>query len=108
MMVTIEEIATSALLFLWTRQTLSSRCATRAVECETLLPFAAGEPVFEVTDPEGHVHVMQVYAQIVDPHLNFEQLAGLEDRFALTKGWSFSSRVLDEGLKVSTTDGSPT
>lgn len=72
------------------------------VQRDTVFAYDAGQPIFELTDPDGHVYVMQSYSQIVDPDLDYAALAGLGARLALPEGWSFSSRVLDERLELST------
>lgn len=67
---------------------------------DTIFIFAAGKPVFELTDPEGQVYMMQSYAQIVDPALTLADLADLGNRLALPKGWSFSTRTLDAEFRL--------
>lgn len=64
-----------------------------------------GSEIYELTDPEGAVWVMQAYAQIVDPDLNEADLPGLGDRLELPRGWSFSSRVLEEDLDIPAKEG---
>jgi hypothetical protein len=63
--------------------------------------YEAGQPVFELTDPAGHVYVMQSYAAIVDPKLGYGQLAGLGARLKPPEGWRYRSRVLDADLVLS-------
>jgi hypothetical protein len=63
--------------------------------------FFAGRPVFELVDPKGQVYVMQAYAQIVDPKLDYDDLASLGSRLKLPSGWSYRSRVLDQDLVAS-------
>lgn len=77
------------------------------VERDTVFVYEAGKPVFELTDPDGHVYMMQSYSQIVDPNLSYDQLAGLGSRLQLPEGWSFSTRTLDEEFQLTTqsTDG---
>ncbi len=78
-----------------------------AVQRDTVFVYNAGQPVFELTDPEGHVYMMQSYSQIVDPELSYDQLADLGERLALPQGWTYSTRVLDEEFQLTTeqTDG---
>ena len=45
---------------------------------------------------------MQAYAQIVDASLTEADLPTLGQRLALPVGWSYSTRVLDAPLEVST------
>jgi hypothetical protein len=77
------------------------------VERDTVFVYDAGKPVFELTDPDGHVYMIQSYSQIVDPNLSYDQLAGLGSRLQLPEGWSFSTRTLDEEFQLTTqsTDG---
>ena len=77
------------------------------VERDTVFVYEAGKPVFELTDPDRHVYMMQSYSQIVDPNLSYDQLAGLGSRLQLPEGWSFSTRTLDEEFQLTTqsTDG---
>lgn len=70
------------------------------VDRDTVFVFAAGKPVFELTDPDGNVYMMQSYAQIVDPSLTLADLPGLGTRLSLPEGWSFSTRTLDAGYRL--------
>jgi len=72
----------------------------RVIDRETVYIYDAGKPVFEITDDEGNVYVMQTYADIVDPTLKMADLAGLGARLKLPKGWSFSTRVLDQEMRL--------
>jgi hypothetical protein len=70
------------------------------VHRETIFTFKAGEPVFELTDPDGHVYMMQAYSQIVDPKLSLEALKGLGTRLKLPRGWTYSTRILDADYRL--------
>lgn len=70
------------------------------VDRDTVFVFGAGKPVFELTDPDGNVYMMQSYAQIVDSSLTLADLAGLGSRLSLPKGWSFSTRTLDAEYRL--------
>ena len=72
------------------------------VQRDTVFAYEAGQPVFELTDPDGHVYMMQSYSQIVDPTLSYDQLADLGSRLQLPQGWSFSTRTLDERVELTT------
>ena len=61
----------------------------------TVFHYRAGRPVYELLSPGGDVYMMQSYAQIVDPKLSADDLAGLGARLKLPKGWTFRTRVLD-------------
>jgi hypothetical protein len=70
------------------------------VKRDTIFVFKAGNPVFELTDPDGQVYMMQSYAQIVDPTLSLADLPGLASRLKLPKGWTFSTRTLDKEYRL--------
>jgi hypothetical protein len=70
------------------------------VERTTTWAFKAGSEVYELTDPDGDVYIMQSYALIQDRSLTVADLPTLGDRLDLPEGWSFSSRVLDQPLQV--------
>lgn len=67
---------------------------------QTTWKYEAGQPVFELTDPQGSVYTMQSYSQIVDPDLSYDDLADLGSRLQLPEGWSYGTRILDEPLDV--------
>jgi hypothetical protein len=77
----------------------------RPVARDTVFFFDAGSEVYELTDPDGAVYVMQSYSQKLDPTLSADQLAGLGARLKLPAGWTFSTRVLDAELEVRDVDG---
>jgi hypothetical protein len=77
----------------------------RPVARDTVFFFDAGSEVYELTDPDGVVYVMQSYSQKLDPTLSADQLAGLGARLKLPAGWTFSTRVLDAELEVRDVDG---
>jgi hypothetical protein len=77
----------------------------RPVARDTVFYFDAGTEVYELTDPDGVVYVMQSYSQKIDPTLSADQLPGLGGRLKLPAGWTFSSRVLDAELGVRDVDG---
>ena len=64
--------------------------------------FDAGQPVFELLDPEGGQWVMQTWSQIVDPALGYDDLPHLADRLPLPDGWSYRARTLAEPLRIDT------
>ncbi|MDZ4235467.1 MAG: hypothetical protein U1C73_17295 [Dietzia sp.] len=66
--------------------------------------FNSGTTVFELIDPTGRRWVMQTWSQVVDPTLSYEDLAGLSDRLALPEGWSYRARVIDDDLRIDTSD----
>lgn len=74
--------------------------APQEIDRDTVFVFAAGKPVFELTDPQGQVYMMQSYAQIVDPQLSLADLPELGQRLALPKGWHYSTRILDADYRL--------
>lgn len=74
--------------------------APQEVDRDTVFVFAAGKPVFELTDPEGHVYMMQSYAQMVDPKLSLADLPELGKRLTLPEGWRYSTRILDADYRL--------
>ncbi len=64
--------------------------------------FAAGKPIFELTDPDGRRWVMQTWSQVVDPALAYDDLPALAARLHLPDGWSYRARQLDEQLRIDT------
>ncbi|MGB3352726.1 MAG: hypothetical protein WBB00_08125 [Mycobacterium sp.] len=66
--------------------------------------FNAGAPVFELIDADGRRWVMQTWSQVVDPALSYSDLADLATRLKLPEGWSYRTRVLEEPLRIDTTD----
>jgi len=74
--------------------------ATRTIDRETTYVFDAGKPVYEITDADGGVYVMQTFAQIVDKALTIDDLAGLGGRLKLPDGWRYGVRTLDAPLRL--------
>lgn len=77
--------------------------AVRTIKRETTYVFDAGKPIFEITDDTGNVYVMQTYADIVDKTLTMDDLAGLGSRLKLPRGWRYSTRVLEQELRLTAT-----
>lgn len=72
----------------------------RVVARETVFEFAAGQEVYELSDPTGRVFVMQSYSQQTDAALTDADLPGLASRITPPDGWTYSVRTLDETLRV--------
>jgi hypothetical protein len=68
------------------------------VQRDTVYTYYAGSEVYELTDTEGAVYVMQSYSQIVDTDLTIEQLPALGGVLDLPAGWTYSARVLTADL----------
>lgn len=70
------------------------------VQRETVYTYKAGQPVYELTSPEGDVYIMQSYAQIKDKNLTIDDLASLGSRLALPDGWTYATRTLTEDFEL--------
>ncbi len=84
---------------------VSSPYAVRQIERDTVFTFWAGTSVFELTDPDGKVYVMQSYSLMIDPTLTIDGLTSLGATLQLPAGWTFSTRVLDADLNIVDVDG---
>ncbi len=69
----------------------------------TTWTYNAGTEIYELTDPDGNVYVMQSYALIHDPDLQASDLATLGSRLDLPDGWTYAARVLDDDLQLGLT-----
>ena len=68
---------------------------TIAVTRSTSFFFKAGLEIYELTDPEGNVYVMQSLNQKENPaSLDEANLAALESRLSLPEGWTYAARTL--------------
>lgn len=74
----------------------------RAVNRTAAFNYEAGARIYELTTAEGVTYVMQTYSVQNDPTLTEEQLTDLGARLTLPAGWTYSSRILDEPLKIQT------
>lgn len=72
------------------------------VRRSTIFTFTAGTEVFELHDPQGSTFVMQSYSQQKDPLLTLDSLPALAQKLALPAGWTFTTRVLTEDLRLVT------
>ena len=70
------------------------------VQRDTIFIFAAGRRIFELQDPDGGVYVMQSMTQMTDPDLQRYELISLDGVLDLPAGWTFSTRVLKEELRL--------
>lgn len=70
------------------------------VQRDTIYVFKKGLQVFELTDPDGNVYVMQSYSQQVDPSLSFAKLPDIGPTNQLPEGWSYAARRLTEDLTL--------
>jgi hypothetical protein len=67
--------------------------APNEVKRDTVWIYHAGKPIFELTDPQGNVYIMQSYAQIADRTLTIEQLPDLASKLELPPGWSYKTET---------------
>ena len=72
----------------------------RTVMRDTTYVYDAGKPVYEITDRDGSVYVMQTFSQMLDSDLDMEDLPDIGSRLDLPRGWSYASRVLDEEMRL--------
>jgi hypothetical protein len=63
------------------------------VQRDTVWIYDAGKPIYELTDPQGNVYVMQSYAQIADRTLTIEQLPDLASKLTLPQGWGYKTET---------------
>jgi pimeloyl-ACP methyl ester carboxylesterase len=70
------------------------------VQRDTIFVFVAGRRIFELEDPDGGIYVMQSMTQMTDPELQLYDLISLGDDLDLPSGWTFSTRVLKEELRL--------
>ncbi len=72
---------------------------------DTVWHYSAGRRIYELVDPQGVRYVMQSFSRIVDSDQTLADLASLGQRLDLPAGWSFDTRLLEEDLKLPSTDG---
>ena len=68
------------------------------VQRNTTYTFLKGRLVYELTDPEGNVFVMQSYSQQFEPRLTLRNLPYIGPWIHLPKGWSYATRRLPKDL----------
>jgi hypothetical protein len=61
--------------------------------------YQAGKPIYEISDAQGHVFVMQSYSTQKISQTE-ESLATLASRLKLPRGWNFRTRVLQKETTV--------
>ncbi len=72
---------------------------------DSVFEYSPGTEVYELTDPSGHVYVMQSYSAQGDAQLTIADLPGLASRIKPPAGWKYGSRKLGSGLRVLTPGG---
>ncbi|MEL6347381.1 MAG: hypothetical protein AAFV53_29975 [Myxococcota bacterium] len=68
------------------------------VERDNVWIYDRGTTIFELTDPDGNVYVMQSYSLEIDPDLTIDDLEHLA--LDLPEGWSYGARVLRATLEL--------
>ncbi len=77
----------------------------RSVARDTVFRFKAGTEVYELTDPNGRVYVMQLYSEQIDSTMTIDRLAALGAVLKPPTGWTFAARALEADLQVFDSDG---
>lgn len=70
----------------------------RVVPRKTTNTFKSGEEVYELISPDGEIYVMQSMSLSEEPDLTMDDLATLDTRMRLPRGWSYRARTLDVDL----------
>ena len=75
------------------------------VDRKSVITFNKGKPVFILDGPDGTPWVMQAWGKIVDPTLEYDDLAKLGDKLKPAEGWKFRTVVLDQDLTINAVEG---
>lgn len=75
------------------------------VDRKSIITFNKGTEVFILDGPNGAPWVMQAWGKIVDPTLEYDDLAKLGDKLKPAEGWKFRTAVLDQELKIVAVEG---
>ena len=70
------------------------------VQRDTVWVYNSGRSVYQLTDPDGNVYVMQSYSQQQDPDLDLRKLDDLGSELTMPAGWSFSAEKLSDQLNL--------
>ncbi len=76
-----------------------------SVNRDTQFLFRDGREIYELTDPDGRIYIMQSWSQIVDPDLDEADLPLLGSRLVPQECWTFSVRTLDHDHVVDDQNG---
>jgi hypothetical protein len=74
--------------------------APSLVQRDTVWIYHAGQPIFELTDPQGNVYIMQSYAQMADRTLTIAQLPNLASKLKLPSGWGYKTETPSSELAL--------
>ncbi|CAN5505546.1 hypothetical protein BH11ACT7_BH11ACT7_25350 [soil metagenome] len=72
------------------------------VDRKAVFIYDAGQPIFELVDPQDRHWVMQTWSQTVDPALSLDDLPGLATRLTPPTGWTYRTRTLERELRIDT------
>ncbi len=72
------------------------------VKRNTVWTYLQGTMVYQLTDPDGNVYVMQSYSTQVNPALSLPELPTLAQTLSLPTGWTFTTQTLDQQLNLVT------
>ena len=70
------------------------------VQRQTVYTYDAGQPIYELVDPDHKVYVMQSYAQIVAKNLTINQLPALGHILSLPAGWRYRERTFSKPIQL--------
>jgi hypothetical protein len=85
-------------------QSLMKPYTQHQIQRKTTVLFAAGNPVFELVDPQGKIYDMQSYStqKVMQTPAD---LANLGSKLTLPAGWSWRTRTLTQDLTITAVDG---
>ncbi|MDX2131291.1 MAG: hypothetical protein SFY69_04485 [Planctomycetota bacterium] len=72
----------------------------RVVPRKTTNTFKGGEEVYELISPDGVVYVMHSMSLSEEPDVKIADLATLESRLRLPRGWKYRARLLEADLSL--------
>ncbi len=75
----------------------------RTIQRTSVVRFAAGAPVFELVDGDGHVYEMQSYS-VQSAAITQADLPTLASRLMLPAGWMYRTRTPSQDLVVTAVD----
>ena len=70
------------------------------VQRNTTYVFKAGRKVYELSDPQGNVYVMQSYSTQFGPKITLKNLSKIGPLNNLPKGWHYRARTLKKDLTL--------
>ena len=88
--------------------TLRQPYTQHTIQRNSAFAWEAGQPVFELVVPDGHVYTMQSYSVQKVPTLTQAALPTLGASLTLPAGWSYRTRTLEARLEAVATTGTAT